>query len=193
MAIFAIKVKLTLHNHIFRDLIWQRYFSTPQCLVAEPVEALMYYSVSFHLACRRPNPNHQGQGFTDKSGVIQIFSATPPPPPPPAMTSTPPPRRERYKLVSEFSTNSVTHRTVKSDLRSRQRRIEVRTTWATQRVLGAGAFGEVRLEREQGTGELRAVKAIAKMQVNTHEVEALIDLQDVCIVFPRLWCVQIGD
>lgn len=101
------------------------------------------------------------------------------------MTSTPP-RRERYKLVAEFSTNSVTHRTFKSDLRSRQRRIEVRTTWATQRILGAGAFGEVRLESEQGTGELRAVKAIAKMQVNTRELETLIDLQDVSILLPRV-------
>lgn len=103
------------------------------------------------------------------------------------MTSTPP-RRERYKLVSEFGPGSVTHQTFKSDLRSRQRRIEVRTTWATQRILGAGAFGTVRLEREQATGELRAVKAIAKMQVNTQEVEALIELQDV--LCSRVWCVQ---
>lgn len=90
-----------------------------------------------------------------------------------------PPQRDRYKLASEFGFNTVTHRSFKSDLRSRQRRIEVLTTWTKERILGAGAFGEVRLEREQGTGELRAVKAIPKRQVNIHEVETLIDLRDV--------------
>lgn len=34
------------------------------------------------------------------------------------------------------------------------------------------------------------MKAIAKMHVNTHEVEALIDLQDVCNWFPCVWCMQ---
>lgn len=101
------------------------------------------------------------------------------------MASTPH-RRDRFKLPSEFGENLVTHRTFKSDLRSQQRQIEVCTTWVTERTLGVGSFGEVRLQREQGTGELRAVKAIAKMRVNTHEVEALIDLQDVRFISPLL-------
>lgn len=105
------------------------------------------------------------------------------------MTSTPL-QRDRYKLASEFSSNTVTHRTFKSDLRSRQRRIEVLTTWTTQRILGAGAFGEVRLECELRSRELRAVKAIPKRQVNTHEVETLIDLRDVCIISPSLYGVS---
>lgn len=93
--------------------------------------------------------------------------------------SSSPVHRNRYKLESEFGENVVTHRTFKTDLRTRQRRIEVRTTWTRERILGAGAFGEVRLESEHATGELRAVKAISKTQVNISEVEALIELQDV--------------
>lgn len=94
-------------------------------------------------------------------------------------------RREKYKIESEFGelrpgVNTVTHRTFKTDPRGQQP-IEVRTTWVSQRMLGGGAFGEVRLESEQGTGKLRAVKVIPKRQVNINEVETLIDLQDVCI------------
>lgn len=92
-----------------------------------------------------------------------------------------PVRRDRYRLQSEFGENVVTHRTFTTNLRTRRRRIEVRTTWATERNMGAGAFGVVRLERERGAGELRVVKSISKTQVNTHEIEALIDLQDVGI------------
>lgn len=136
-----------------------------------------------------PNPSGQGQGSDiQKRGSAKIFSTrntkTPNNDRTQHIMSSAPPRRDRYKLESAFGDNTVTHRTFKSDLRSHQRRIEVRTTWTKQRVLGAGSFGEVRLERQEGTGELRAVKAIARMQVNTHEVEALIELQDVCIMFP---------
>lgn len=92
-------------------------------------------------------------------------------------------RLDRYKLDSEFTEdeNSVTHRTIRSDLDTRRRRIEVLTTWVHERKLGAGAFGEVSLQREKVSGKLRAVKAIAKSQLRTHEMEALIDLQDVCM------------
>lgn len=95
---------------------------------------------------------------------------------------------DRYKLNTEFTEGSVTHRTIKSDLQRRQRRIEVLSTWVHDRKLGAGAFGEVSLQREKGSNELRAVKVIAKTQLRTHEVGALIDLQDV-LVFPcRILC-----
>lgn len=90
-------------------------------------------------------------------------------------------RLDRYKLHSEFSENSVTHRTVQSDLDTRRRRIEVLTTWVEERRLGTGSFGDVWLQREKLSGKLRPVKAIAKHQVRTHELDALIDLQDVRI------------
>lgn len=89
-------------------------------------------------------------------------------------------RLDRYKLRSEFTENSVTHRTIESNLGTRQRRIKVLTTWVHERKLGSGAFGEVWLQREKISGNLRAVKAISKTQLRTHELDALIDLQDVC-------------
>lgn len=85
----------------------------------------------------------------------------------------------RYQLESEFGDNTVTHRTFRSDLGARQRRIEVRTTWISERSLGSGAFGEVWLQRETGSGDLRAVKVIGKAQLKTRELEALIELRDV--------------
>lgn len=88
-------------------------------------------------------------------------------------------RLDRYKLVSELTDNSVTHRTIQSDLSTGRRRTEVLTTWVHERKLGAGAFGEVSLQREKVSGQLRAVKVISQHQLRVHEMDALIDLQDV--------------
>lgn len=88
-------------------------------------------------------------------------------------------RLDRYKLQSELTDNSVTHRTIQSNLGNGCRRIEVFTTWVYERKLGAGAFGEVLLQRETVTGQLRAVKVIPQQKVRLQEMEALIDLQDV--------------
>lgn len=91
-------------------------------------------------------------------------------------------RLDRYKLHSELTDNSVTHRTIQSDMVTGSRRIEVLTTWVHERKLGAGAFGEVSLQREKVSGQLRTVKVIAQHQLRVHEMDALIDLQDVCMV-----------
>lgn len=93
---------------------------------------------------------------------------------------------DRYKLHSEFAEGSVTHHTVQSDLIARRRRIEVVSTWIHDRKLGAGAFGEVSLQREKVSGQLRAVKVIAKTQLRTNEMETLIALQDVRMVCDRV-------
>lgn len=89
---------------------------------------------------------------------------------------------DRYKLRSEFGEGSVTHRTIQSDLITRRRRIEIVSTWIHDRKLGAGAFGEVSLQREKESGQLRAVKVIAKTQLQTNEMQTLIDLQDVRMI-----------
>lgn len=89
---------------------------------------------------------------------------------------------DRYKLESQITGDSVTHRTFQSDLQAHRRRIQVLTTWEHQGMLGEGAFGVVSLQRETVTGELRAVKAVAKQELRKHEMELLIDLQDVCIL-----------
>lgn len=88
-------------------------------------------------------------------------------------------RLDRYKLESKLTDTSVTHRTIQSDLSSGSRRTEVMTTWVHDRKLGAGAFGEVSLQREILSGQLRAVKVVPQHQVRVHEMDALIDLQDV--------------
>lgn len=91
---------------------------------------------------------------------------------------------DRYKLESVITGDNVTHLTFQSDLKTNRRRIQVRTTWEHQRMLGKGAFGVVSLQREKVSGELRAVKAIDRNRLNKREMELLIDLQDVCT---RCW------
>lgn len=86
---------------------------------------------------------------------------------------------ERFKLNCAFDGNTVVHTSYKSDLRLRQRRVEVKTTWTKETELGSGAFGVVWREREKESGELRAVKIVPKRLLNVREVEALADLQDV--------------
>lgn len=82
-------------------------------------------------------------------------------------------------METEIGPYGITHRSFRSDLRSGQRRIEIRTTWVRERKLGQGGFGVVWLEREQRSGDVRAVKSIPEMNVNAREVDVLIDLQDV--------------
>lgn len=87
----------------------------------------------------------------------------------------------RYKLNASFSGTTVTHVTQKTDLEAKMRRVEVRTVWNTEERLGAGAFGVVWRQRaDSGKKKLRAVKIVSKAQLNMQEVEALIELQDVC-------------
>lgn len=83
---------------------------------------------------------------------------------------------DQYKLDSEFHDDSVTHTT---SLVSGKPVTVPATVWVRETKLGAGGFGTVWREREKGTGQLRAVKVISKLQLNVREVEALIQLQDV--------------
>lgn len=92
----------------------------------------------------------------------------------------------RYKLHATFDGDSVEHTTHTSDLRSRQRRVHVKTRWTREKELGSGAFGVVWSEMEETTKELRAVKIIPKRMLNVREVEALAELQDVG-VFRATW------
>lgn len=83
---------------------------------------------------------------------------------------------DQYKLDSKFLDDSVTHTT---SLVSGKPVTVPATVWVRETKLGAGGFGIVWREREKGTGQLRAVKVISKLQLNAREVEALIQLQDV--------------
>lgn len=94
------------------------------------------------------------------------------------MASNISPRLHSYKLSASFSGKTVTHIALESNLERKQRRIEVQTVWTTEQRIGAGAFGVVWRQRSDN-GQLRAVKIVARAQLNIQEVEALIELNDV--------------
>lgn len=96
---------------------------------------------------------------------------------------------DQYKLDSRFLDNAVVHTT---SIVSGVRKMVPATTWNRENKLGTGGFGTVWREREQQTGQFRAVKILSKIQLNVRELEALIELQDVSrlmvgyILFPKL-------
>lgn len=85
------------------------------------------------------------------------------------MTSSTSSPLAEYKLDSVFDENHVTHTTATAT-----------TIWTSDKVLGSGAFGIVWRQRENLTGELRAVKIISKSQSHTQELRTLVNLRDVC-------------
>lgn len=85
---------------------------------------------------------------------------------------------DNYKLDATFGNGTVVHTTRLAGTRCIT---APTTTWKRDKKLGTGGFGVVWLEREETSGELRAVKVLSKLQVNVREVEAMVDLQDVSI------------
>lgn len=92
-------------------------------------------------------------------------------------------RLDSFKLHSEFTDNSVTHRTIESDLNTGRRRTAIFMTWVHEQKLGPGMFGEVSMQREKRSGQLRTVKVVPRNRVKMYEMDALIALQDVRMVF----------
>lgn len=90
----------------------------------------------------------------------------------------------RHKIDTVFDGGTVVHKTYKSNLHTRQRKVTVKTTWTREKELGSGAFGIVWRERQEGSQELRAVKVVSKRQLNVREVDALAELQDVRAIPP---------
>lgn len=88
---------------------------------------------------------------------------------------------DQYKMNSEIIGTSVTHPNHNPNSRRGRPPIEGFTTWDHEKTLGTGGFGEVSLQRERISGNLRAVKAVLRSQLRPHEMETLITLQDVCI------------
>lgn len=83
---------------------------------------------------------------------------------------------DQYKLDCHFLDDAVVHTTA---VVSGVRMSVGATTWKREHKLGTGGFGTVYREREQQTGQFRAVKILSKIQLNVRELEALIELQDV--------------
>lgn len=82
----------------------------------------------------------------------------------------------QYKLDAVFHGDLVFHTTA---LVAGKVVSVPRTAWRRGVRLGAGASGVVWREMEHGSGQLRAVKVVSKLQLNVRELEALVELQDV--------------
>lgn len=93
------------------------------------------------------------------------------------MAYSPPPDLARYKLDAIFAENTVTHHP--SDRQPPPGMENTRTVWASDTVLGSGAFGIVWRQKEERTGEVRAVKIISKSHSDTQELKTLVNLHDV--------------
>ncbi|KAL0630844.1 hypothetical protein Q9L58_010301, partial [Maublancomyces gigas] len=87
---------------------------------------------------------------------------------------------EKYKLDYEFCDDTIIHTTC---LEGGQRITTPKTTWKREKKLGTGAFGTVWREREEQSGQLRAVKILTSLELNTREIESLVKLQDYPMYF----------
>lgn len=85
-------------------------------------------------------------------------------------------KHDRYKLQTEFHEHIVVHKTYTSDLVGKKRRVEVTIRWSRERVIGAGGFGTVWLQKEQGSG-LGAVKTISKHQPGGQKIDFSRELE----------------
>lgn len=94
---------------------------------------------------------------------------------------------DRFKIETEFGNGYVEQTTYKWELSARNR--QTKSKWVEVRMIGAGAFGSVWLEREESGGQLRAVKRLQRHSVDTRkfsqELLVMIMLSDVS--FPGGW------
>lgn len=88
-----------------------------------------------------------------------------------------------YRLSALFRDDTIIHTTA---LVTGKRKMVPSTTWKRERLLGAGGFGMVWLEKERHSQELRAVKVLSKSQLQLREVETMIELRDVSTVTASL-------
>lgn len=87
---------------------------------------------------------------------------------------------DRFKMETEFGDGYVMQTTYEWELSARS--ASKTTKWSEVKMIGAGAFGSVWLERESG-GELRAVKRLQRHSLNrtqfSQELLVMIMLADV--------------
>lgn len=89
---------------------------------------------------------------------------------------------DHFKLETEFGNGYVVNAIYEWELSTRRPKGLAR--WRQEKLIGAGAFGSVWLEKEEHGGQLRAVKRLQKhLLIETgfsQELLALITLTDVC-------------
>lgn len=99
------------------------------------------------------------------------------------MTSTS--QLDQYRLETIFDEDGVVH-TYKIDLAADQERLETKEKWRHKQKIGAGGFGVVWLQEEEG-GKVRAVKQLPRDARNANysrELATLAQVKDVSA--PRL-------
>lgn len=69
------------------------------------------------------------------------------------------PKLDHYKLETVFHDGYVVHTTYELELSTKQGK---ESTWREEKFIGAGGFGSVLLEKEDGSGQLRAVKTLSR-------------------------------
>jgi hypothetical protein len=68
-----------------------------------------------------------------------------------------------------------------------------KSTWKRLGIIGAGASGEIWLEEEQKSGELRAVKQLRRRLKSDHftrELLAFVDLREVSVLKESIYRYQ---
>lgn len=89
------------------------------------------------------------------------------------------PNFDNYKLDTQFHGDYVT--SPNYEWESSVRRQKGSSKWKRQREIGAGAFGSVWLEKNDG-GQPRAVKSLHQKGINfLRELLAFITLLDACV------------
>lgn len=93
--------------------------------------------------------------------------------------TTPVPKFDHYKLETKFHDDYVVHTAYEWELSTRRK---VLSTWKSERIIGAGAYGSVSLEKEKERGKLRAVKRLPRGSLPetgfSQELLALTKLKD---------------
>lgn len=99
--------------------------------------------------------------------------------------ATPVSKLDHFKLETRFGDGFVENSTY--EWKYSTKRAAGLKRWERVKMIGAGAFGSVWLEKEQTLGQLRAVKMIQRHAIDTtgfsQELAALITLSDVCTPF----------
>lgn len=93
--------------------------------------------------------------------------------------STPIPNFDYYKLDTQFHDDYVS--SPDYEWESSIRRQKGSSNWRREKIIGAGAFGSVWLEKNDG-GQLRAVKSLHQKGITfSRELLAFITLLDACV------------
>lgn len=88
----------------------------------------------------------------------------------------------RYKFDTIFHDGSVVHKRPLARVSDK--------TWRRKHKIGAGAFGDLWLEQEDESGQLRAVKDRLKSHFNPEEILVMVAMNDVTLHNPTRYPID---